>query len=99
MSLMPVHCCCNPSKRIGWVPVPPGSQKLGTIHFVQSGDRRQLWSMRHNQGDQSVVKATVIKTEVALLVTDGASHYAVKSAHVDVAGWRRVSGFVAEGDV
>lgn len=100
MSMLPVHCCCAPSKRLGWVPVPASAMgKPGHYSFVQTGDRRRLWSNRTGQGDASKAETVVIHTEIALLDAEEGSYYAVKSAHVDVAGWRRVAGFVAEGDV
>ena len=85
---LPVHCCCKPAKRLGWVDVDDRSARPGvaimlTVRTVESGPARDL-SHQHR----------AILTQVAELDLEGFDPIlAVKSADVPIEVWRLVPGF------
>lgn len=106
---LPVHCCCEPNVRLGWVPVPARRlTKPGPVHFVVGHHAVALWLVP--------VLATVRRLETSVeelqLVLSpaqryqcehGTPHYtvpltmkilAVKSAHEPIDTWRKIPGFV-----
>ena len=91
MTKFPVHCCCTPCTRLGYV-VVDNPRFLGEVRFV----------VRHD--DVSIDREIV--TEIATVGhlearSDGDGEIketrhsvrAVKSAHEPIEVWRRVEGF------
>ncbi len=91
MKLLPVHCCCSPSLRIGYVEVPDGAG-LGPIRFTIP-PAFHLEAPGPDSGRPRMHPASYILTEIATLLDHGATVLAVKSAHLEVDVWRRVPGF------
>ena len=86
---LPVHCCCDPDKRLGWVPCE--LQFPGPVKFRAGYIAQDLLS-------GVVTHPPVIKTEAAMVTVykphkGVAVALAVKSAHVPIETWRRVPGF------
>lgn len=90
--LVPVHCCCEPTKRLGWVPAP---EKLGPVKFALGRPTRSLTT-------GLIAPLEIIETEIAWLVNYEAYHtnaerfMAVKSNDIPIEQWRRIPGFVEE---
>lgn len=87
-SMLPVHCCCDPKKRLGWVPAP---STPGPRSFVVGQPSMNLLT-------GEVTHARILRTEVAWLDQHGRRRLAVKSAHEPVETWRKVAGFIEEPD-
>ena len=96
---LPVHCCCEPGKRFGWVPVPERQRVRGAICFVIAPGRME-W-----RDDKSVhlVFAQTINTEVNDLALGDAGAggpgeiiLAVNSADQPINVWRQVPGFIED---
>lgn len=89
--MLPVHCCCEPSKRLGWVPVR--KQRRGPIRFM-------LGLPSYDMETNVVTSPPTLDTEIETIEDDrvrGCGPYlAVKSANQPVDVWRKVSGFVEE---
>jgi len=95
---LPVHCCCEPGRRFGWVPVPERQRVRGAIYFVIAPGR-----MEWREGNSvHLVFAQTINTEVndlALAPVDGGPGeiiLAVNSADQPIETWRKVPGFIEE---
>lgn len=90
--LVPVHCCCDPNKRLGWV---PAKEAPGPVTFVLGRPRRSLW-------DGTVTQPETFTTEIAYLVNFGAvlgdAHrfLAVKSNDLPIEKWRLIPGFIED---
>lgn len=111
-NLLPVHCCCDPKVRLGWIPVPTRSQHVGErLHFIIRREGAQLTGFAPLRGDYGTVEhrpAEVIDTEVGELFTppenvtvdtpiyEWTRTLAVKSNHHPIETWRKVPGFVDE---
>jgi len=93
MKLLPVHCCCKPAIRLGYVEVPDGTDR-GSIRFTIP-PAFHLQAPGPDSGRPRMNPSSYILTEVATLgYGDGTgATLAVKSAHLDVETWRRVPGF------
>lgn len=97
--VLPVHCCCDPVKRLGWVPVPGRLRMIdmghgeGQVTFIAGRDARDLWT-----GEP--LPAPRIHTEIArLTITRNnwqETFLAVKSADIPIETWRRIPGFVED---
>jgi hypothetical protein len=93
---LPVHCCCSPTKRLGWVRLPRELGHRGQVRFV-------IPPTREFQSDITVAtvkQGGTIYTEVAELFVGVDRLFAVKSAHQPIDVWMQVPGFVPdEGEV
>lgn len=96
---LPVHCCCHPETRLGWVPVPP---EVSDPSFRASGGRLRF---RFQVPREATFKALdtawmlkpaeIIDAEVQQLMhSDGTVEWAVKSGHLPIESWRQVPGFI-----
>jgi hypothetical protein len=106
--MLPVHCCCDPAQRLGWVPVV--EHRLKNISFIS----RQASSALIDEPRHFAAKR--IDTEIALLhipvrpiecyVCDAGKMHetisvwkeilAVKSNDYPITEWRKVAGFVED---
>jgi hypothetical protein len=109
-TLLPVHCCCDPKVRLGWIPVATRSQHVGErLSFIIRRAGATLTGYAPLRGDYGTVEhvpAERIDTEVSELVEPPANGdfntpgyewrhtLAVKSAHHPIETWRRVPGFI-----
>lgn len=97
--VLPVHCCCEPTKRLGWVPVPASRMELDNATFaitiVAGRDAYDMWT-------GAKVPAPRIHTEVARLTLDDEhgqqTILAVKSADIPIETWRCIPGFIEDRD-
>jgi hypothetical protein len=97
--LLPVHCCCTPMKRLGYVPVRRLSftneawfnvMNAGAVERVIRTEIGRVWLDRARVGD--VINGHVENTRIFV--------DAVKSAHEPIEVWRRVPGFIEnQGDI
>lgn len=85
--MLPVHCCCEPAKRLGWVPC--GADRPKPVNFVAGHPRIDLET-------GVVTQPAIIRTEVSVLHVDDDSYLAVKSAEQPIETWRKVAGFIEE---
>lgn len=85
---LPVHCCCDPSLRLGWVPCR--LTEPGPVVFIAGHVTRDLWI-----GAVSSVPERV-HTEVASLWDNGERVLAVKSNEHPIETWRKIPGFIEE---
>ncbi len=104
MKMLPVHCCCTPDKRLGWVPVGE-SYRIGPIRFMTE---RPSWAFdpakwvltleepRHNPPRYNPPR--YIETEVARLTLSrgGDTIIAVNSNDYPIEEWRKVRGFIED---
>jgi hypothetical protein len=91
---VPVHCCCHPSKRLGYVELPRELVKWGAINFLAMP---ALTSGRTAAGDCAIIQGKAIRTSIEALVVGGrVGELAVKSNHEPIEVWRRVKGFVED---
>lgn len=94
---LPVHCCCNPDKRLGWVSVRENPMRVfpWIVHFVC---RREFTGGSVLRGDRiDIAPAKVIVTTIERLgLPGGLVIDAVKSAHEPIEVWRQVPEFQEE---
>lgn len=86
-SFLPVHCCCDPSLRLGWIPVPL-TKRAGSefrIVVVSPSKVRDLGAP---------LEMIYIEAEVQWLTRGDVRTLAVKSGHQPIEVWRRVHGFI-----
>lgn len=91
--MLPVHCCCEPNKRLGWVPVPDKRlNSPGPVRFMS-----KLPSYDLETGTVSPAESfdTIVEFIHHHPAYDG-PQLAVNSHEVPVETWRRVPGFVEE---
>lgn len=88
MAMLPVHCCCEPSKRLGYVLAP---DRVGRINF--SWMECFPTSLRLDVVQPPPTRHE-IHTTVESLHYNGEHILAVKSAHQPIETWRKVPGFV-----
>jgi hypothetical protein len=109
---LPVHCCCEPERRIGWVRMP-ANIPLDREQFV-SFQISQPMTMLIGEPVRTPAREIHATTERLDLVVrpietyicaQGIPHQtvpvigrvlAVKSPHVEIAKWRKVVGFVED---
>lgn len=98
MKLLPVHCCCTPIIRLGYVEVPDDRTMLGQIVFVIPPRFSSARIPADRVGfDGAMDPGAKIYTTIELLGTSkGDAILAVKSAHLDLETWQRVPGFRLE---
>jgi hypothetical protein len=92
--LLPLHCCCDPALRLGWVPKPPRVEGPGKVVFVAGLKSTDLLTGEEHYPER-------IYTETAYLHTTtpgGHTDYrlAVKSNDVPIETWRKVPGFIED---
>lgn len=92
--VLPVHCCCDPGLRLGWVPVPERVTAPCNIWFVAGYPAKDLLTEEVHYPER-------IFTEVAFLHTTtpgGRTDYqlGVKSNDVPLETWRKVPGFIED---
>jgi len=101
---LPVHCCCDPTKRLGWVHVA-GVPRPGPLSFcterasyalmtptrslLASAEPDRMPELRFNP-------ARHIRTEVAWLTAGDDTFLAVKSNDYPIEEWRKVVGFIED---
>lgn len=93
---LPVHCCCEPSKRLGWVRID-GERRPKQVRFCTERASYALTRSQMDYGMPMKTPARYIETEIAWL-TQGSDRpiLAVKSAHADITEWRKVVGFIED---
>jgi hypothetical protein len=86
---LPVHCCCDPERRLGWV---PAQKRLGPVRFVITPRSVTLAF----DDDAVPVKhpAVTLDAEVEKLHARGETILAVKSNDHPIEQWRRVPGWI-----
>jgi hypothetical protein len=84
--MLPVHCCCEPGKRLGWVPAP---STPGPIAFM-AGHRSV------NLLDGETIMPTKISTCIDWLQDGTGRRLAVNSADTPIETWRKVPGFIED---
>jgi hypothetical protein len=92
--MLPVHCCCDPAKRLGWVPVPERRLEApGPVRFI-------LGHLTLNLETGAVTRPAQLDTVVAWLENCGAYPHgrqlAVKSADTPLDQWRKIPGFIED---
>lgn len=91
--MLPLHCCCDPALRLGWVPRPPQVDGPRSVIFVAGHVAKDLLTGEVHYPER-------IYTEVAWLVNDftpkGKGRLAVKSNDVPIETWRKVPGFIED---
>lgn len=89
--MLPVHCCCDPAKRLGWVPVPDKLHErgCGPVRFQVGLPSYELLTGVVTQPDQ-------IDTTIERLIDGDEEYLAVKSAEQPVDVWRKVPGFLED---
>ena len=92
--MLPLHCCCDPALRLGWVPRPLGVEGPCKAVYVAGHPTRDLMT-------GEVTYPERIYTEVEILAVeqvDGTSveRLAVKSNDVPIETWRKVPGFIED---
>lgn len=104
---LPVHCCCNPEKRLGTVPVHrlPMGVAMFQVMPEPCPDRDRPYEkpervivtkvakIRVDDGDLCAIMGDRI---VDMFVKPIREHEAVKSNHEPIEVWRRVPGFEEE---
>jgi hypothetical protein len=82
---VPVHCCCNPDKRLGWLEVPDNLARPGVFYIP----------MRSASGFGQ------LEVQLALLLDPHPPAnviLAAKSGHEPVETWEKVPGFTRDED-
>lgn len=94
-TLLPVHCCCEPARRLGYVEVEGPVEFGQQLRFHVQPDRAAIFDPLAAEGEVTAVPADIIDTEVGEIYgwAVGGRKLAIKSAHRDVQDWRRVHGF------
>lgn len=88
--VLPVHCCCDPGLRLGWVPTPASMKGPGDVRFVAGYPAKDLLTNEVHYPER-------IFTEVAWLEFDGEERMlGVKSNDVPIETWRKVPGFIED---
>lgn len=89
--VLPVYCCCcDPARRLGWVPV--SVKQPGPIRFRVGNAASDLFTGQ-------VTAATYIETSIEWLSgsTDGRTELlVVKSGEAPIELWRLVRGFIED---
>ncbi len=101
---VPVHCCCDPSKRLGWVKldrVPePGRISFCTeraSYTLMASSRSLLASAEpYRMPPTRFNPAHHIRTEIAWLTQGDDTFLAVKSNDYPIEEWRKVVGFIED---
>jgi len=88
---LPVHCCCEPSRRLGWVPVFETTLGKWIVFAL-----RPVLRAADDDGDRRVEVLSITTMVAPLLLPDGTTIDAVKSANAPLAWWREVPGFVED---
>jgi len=103
---LPVHCCCEPGRRFGWVPAP--SWLVTATRHRPVAVRFHIPPEREFIGALDEIRAVEIKSgqviytevnELALAPVDGGTGeviLAVSSADVPLETWRKVPGFIED---
>lgn len=86
---LPVYCCCDPSQRLGWVPVPRTRWRPGPIVFKVGHRLKDLMT-------GVVTEAGRLHTEMLWLDHEGERILIVKGGEQPVEVWRKVPGFLEE---
>jgi hypothetical protein len=95
---LPVHCCCSPNRRLGWI-----SDLRGPGEWGRPGSLSFLMTPVADLGASdalSVEPAEKIQTEAADIIDYRLDRreitLAVKSAHRTADEWGRVAGFIRD---
>lgn len=107
--MLPVHCCCEPAKRLGWVPVSKARQRIGRINFTCGYPKTDLTTGAVTRAlvvytEIDVVRVLVRKPEpfycehdhLLLTVPVWVERLAVKSADLGLDTWKKVTGFIED---
>lgn len=89
--LLPVHCCCEPWMRLGWVPVPVKYERGAWIVFWPAP-----WRSISSEPTAALLEGRITTMVATLVFADGTAVDAVKSGHVPLEVWREVPGFVED---
>lgn len=108
-NMLPVHCCCEPERRLGWAPVEHPNRL--TVRYIVRQPSRPMWP-----DGRSGVAVQVLDVEVADLdltprkretyvCREGRVHQtvpvflrvrALKNADHPLALWEKVPGFIVD---
>jgi hypothetical protein len=84
---LPIHCCCEPGKRLGYINLPDAFRK-GDIVLRRSGE------LSVAPADPTAERRVdTIHTEVGWILCARGPFLAVKSAHLPIEEWRKIPGF------
>ena len=101
---LPVHCCCEPGRRFGWVPAPSWLRdaRRAAVRFHIPPEREFIGALDELQSAE-IKSGQVIYTEVnelalAPIRSDDPCEIilAVNSADQPIEVWRQVPGFIEE---
>lgn len=92
MMMLPVHCCCTPDKRLGWVPV----RELGRIGPIRFVTERPLWILGPNDEPRFSPPRYIEAAIDRLTLTRGETIWAVNSNDHPIEEWRKVRGFIED---
>lgn len=85
--LLPVHCCRQPWKRIGWVPVGP---------YVRGAWMQFAVTPAYRRNGERQEPHTITTMVAALRFRDGSTLDVVQNANEPIEVWREVPGFIEE---
>lgn len=106
---LPVHCCCDPGRRLGWAPVTHPDRDRARYVIIQPA--KALWPPDVNDTPAQVLDveiATVVvpaRKREAYVCPKGSAHYtvpvmvrrrALKNEDHPLDLWRRVPGFIED---
>ncbi len=105
--MVPVHCCCNPEKRLGWLPLEQSRLYPHRLRVLVQPTLEELTRLRPGGELPAVSTAGQLETEVCELwrLTDEKDpdgqriperFLALKSGDVPLEVWKRVRGFQAD---
>lgn len=105
--MVPVHCCCNPETRLGWLPLEQSRLYPHRLRFVVQPTLEELTRRRDGSEPPMGSAFGQLETEVCELWRltderdpDGARiperFMALKSGDVPLEVWKRVRGFQAD---
>lgn len=105
--MVPVHCCCNPAKRLGWIPLEQSRLYPHRLRFVVAPTFEELTGRRDSSEPPTSSTLGQLETEVCELwrLTDEKdadgqripeTFLALKSGHQPLEVWKRVRGFQAD---
>lgn len=90
---LPIHCCCNPGERLGWIDAPP---REGTVTYSVLKQAQPAGFDKTRTTEPTIEKVAL---EVARLYeADGTGEWklAVKSMHLPIETLRRLPTFEEE---
>jgi hypothetical protein len=88
---VPVHCCCEPGKRLGWLDLPPAAVERGHV-YVMVGGREHVLNIRMIQLQRYRYELLPCGHYTAALYF---KRQAVDSEDRPLEFWRQVPGFEA----